>query len=65
MNKICKCKYSKSRIIGNAFVCTECNGIIAKVRKQFYRRTRIKPNKKKYNRTKLKEKLRKEIDNVE
>ena len=63
--KICKCKYPKFRIIGNALVCSKCNGIIARVRKQFYRKTRVKSNKKKYNRPKSKEKIRKELKDVE
>ena len=63
--KRCKCKNPTSRILGNAMICTKCNGIIIKVRKTFYRRTKVKLNQKKYNRAKSKEKLRKELEDVE
>lgn len=52
--KRCKCRYPKPKIIGNCEICEKCKGIIYKVRKIFYKRTRIKENKKKYNRNKVK-----------
>lgn len=59
--KKCKCKNSKSRIIGKVVICNECNNVIIKIRTTFYKKTQVKPNKKKYNRPKVKEDLRKEL----
>lgn len=62
--KKCKCKTSQPTRIGNCEVCRKCKGIIIKIRKTFYRRTKIKVSKKKYNRKTIKKQTRKEIENV-
>jgi len=60
--KRCKCKNPKPKIIGRCEICKKCKGMIYKVRKIFYKRTRIKENKKKYNRNKAKRELRKKLE---
>ena len=58
--KQCKCKNPKPRIVGNCEICQLCRGLIYKVRINFHKKTSVKPKKKKYNRSAIKRKLKKE-----
>ena len=58
--KQCKCKNPKPRIVGNCEICQLCRGLIYKVRSLFHKKTSVKPNKRKYNRSAIKRKLKKE-----
>ena len=60
--KQCKCKNPKPRIIGNCEICSICHCLIYKIRIDFSRKTSVKQNKKKYNRSKAKLQARKEIE---
>jgi len=60
--KQCKCKNPKPRIIGNCEICSICHFLIYKIRIDFSRKTSVKQNKKKYNRSKEKIQARKEIE---
>jgi hypothetical protein len=62
--KRCKCKNPKPKRIGNCEICKKCGKLIYKIRKIFYKRTKIKESKKKYNRNKTKKQTRKEIQNA-
>lgn len=59
--KQCKCKNPKPHIIGNCEICQICHCLIYKVRITFRKKTSVKPTKKKYNRSEIKRKLKKEI----
>ncbi len=60
--KPCKCKNPKPRIIGNCEICQICKRLIYKVRITFHKKTSVKPKKSKYNRSKVKRTLKKEIE---
>jgi len=62
MNKPCKCKNPKPRIVGNCEICSICHCLIYKIRNTFHKKTSVKPIKKKYNRSKVKRNLEKEME---
>jgi len=61
--KQCMCKNPKPHIIGNCEICSICHCLIYKIRNTFNKKTSVKPKKKKYNRAKVKNKIRKELEN--